>query len=455
MNQLAEVEQAGPQAIQLPSTVRGSIGQAGDVDEFRFPAKAGQAWVFEVKAARDKLGSALDSKLEILDAAGKPVERLVLQAVRDSWFTFRGKDSDTSDDFRVNNWREMEVNEYLYCNGEVVKLWHYPRGPDSGFRVYPGVGNRRTWFDTSPLSHALGEPCYIVEPLPAGSQPLPNGLPLYHLYYENDDDASRRFGKDSKLTFTAPADGDYIVRLRDVRGAGGEKYHYELVMRPSAPDFSVIVEGKAPKVSPGSGKELTFRVVREDGFEGAVEINLENLPPGFSAGVPVTIEAGQERALAALHAASDAPAVTGDLARKVRVVAQATIGGKTVRKDAGDLGAITLGPAPKVLPHLASGTSVLTIHPGETIFTTVSVERTGFDGQVDFGKDDSGRNLPHGVYVDNIGLNGLMIPAGAKEQRFAITAAKWVQPTERWFHLTTNADGGHSTQPIRVRVEKE
>jgi hypothetical protein len=445
-----------PQQVELPVTIQGAIGQTGDADEFQFDAKAGQTWVFEVLAARDKRSSALDSKLEVFDGDGKPVEMLVLQAVRDSWLTFRGKDSNTSDDFRVNNWREMELNEYLYCNGEVVKLWHYPRGPDSGFRVYPGLGNRQTWFDTSPLSHALGEPCYIVEPLPAGSHPVPNGLPIYRLYYENDDDASRRFGKDSKLSFTAPADGTYRVRIRDVRGLGGPQHGYDLVMRPSAPDFTIAVDGKDAKISPGSGKELTFRIIREDGFEGPVEVNIENLPPGMTAALPVTIEAGQERALVALHAAPDAPTVTEDMARKVRIVAQARIGENLVTKQAGDLGKIALGAAPKViariLPADPAGGSVVTIHPGETILVGVSLERAGFDGQVEFGKDDAGRNLPHGVYVDNVGLNGLMIPAGGKEQRFAITAAKWVQPTERWFHLQTTADGGHATAPVRLQV---
>ena len=98
----------------------------------------GEALTLEVNAARSK--SKLDSRLEILHAAGQPVEQVVLQATRDSWFTFRGKDSDTSDDFRLHNWAEMELNEYLYANGEVVKLWLYPRGPDSGFKVYPGSG---------------------------------------------------------------------------------------------------------------------------------------------------------------------------------------------------------------------------------------------------------------------------------------------------------------------------
>ena len=82
---------------------------------------------------------------------GNRVPRVLLQAVRNSYFTFRGKDDIATDDFRVFNWEEMRLNEYLYANGEVVKLWLYPRGPDSGFVVYPGEGSagatstRRRW----------------------------------------------------------------------------------------------------------------------------------------------------------------------------------------------------------------------------------------------------------------------------------------------------------------------
>ena len=101
----------------------------------------------------------------------------------------------TLTDFRLHGWQDMELNEYLYANGEVVKLWMYPRGPDSGFLVYPGVGgNRYTYFGTTAITHALNEPCYIVEPHPPGTKLIPNGLPQYTLYYENDDDGWRKLG---------------------------------------------------------------------------------------------------------------------------------------------------------------------------------------------------------------------------------------------------------------------
>ena len=48
-----------------------------------------------------------------------------------------------------------------------------------------------------------------------------NGLPVLTLYFENDDDAQRKLGKDSRLTFVAPADGTYFIRITDVRGFSG------------------------------------------------------------------------------------------------------------------------------------------------------------------------------------------------------------------------------------------
>ncbi len=45
------------------------------------------------------------------------------------------------------------------------------------------------------------------------------------------------------------------------------------------------------------------------------------------------------------------------------------------------------------------------VRAGTTTSAILKVERNGVEGGVAFGKEDSGRNLPHGAFVDNIGLN--------------------------------------------------
>ena len=230
---------------QLPAQVAGTIAGKTparvDADLYRFTAKAGEQWVLEVNAARSS--SKLDSFVEVLDSHGARVPRVLLQAVRDSYFTFRGKDDTESGDFRVFNWQEMKLDEYLYSNGEVVKLWIYPRGPDSGFGTYPGQGSRWGYFDTTPLAHALGEPCYIVEPHPPGTVFVPNGLPTFLLNYVNDDDSHRELGKDSRLFFTAPADGEYLIKIKDVRGLQGPDFKYTLTVRHRLPGYKVTLHG--------------------------------------------------------------------------------------------------------------------------------------------------------------------------------------------------------------------
>ena len=454
---------AAAQAVSLPIEIKGAVAHAGDRDVFRFRARAGEELTLAINAGR--VGSKLDSRVEVLFADGRPVEQIVLQAVRDSWFTFRGKDSETADDFRLHNWAEMELNEYLYANGEVVRLWLYPRGPDSGFKVYPGAGKRQTAFGTTALTHALNAPCYIVTPHPAGSQPVPNGLPVFRLNYENDDDPSRRWGVDSQLLFTAPKDGEYLARVTDVRGFGGEtNFQYSLTIRERRPDFSVVVEGLGSKVSPGSGKELKFTATRMEGFEGPIRIDIANLPAGFTASTPIEIEAGQEVAVATLHAALDAIAPDETADQAVKVMTTARVGGREVIHEIGSLGDLQLGEAPKVTVAILPGNdpSVVqetpgqplefSIRPGQTITAKVRAERKDFTGRIELGNEDSGRNLPHGVYVDNIGLNGLLIVEGQTEREFFITAAPVVQPGTRRFHLRTTADGNQASLPVILRV---
>lgn len=468
-DQEANDEAARAQPVATSAVITGTIGRPGDADCFRFPARQGETVVIEVNAARSK--SKLDSKLEVLDAAGQPVERVVLQAVSDSWFTFRGKDSVQSNDFRLHNWEEMELDEYIYAGGEVVRLWLYPRGPDSGFMVYPGEGTRHTFFGTSAITHALGEPAWVVKPLAPGAEAEANGLPVFRLFYENDDESTARLGRDSLIAFTPPADSDYIVRLSDVRGFGAagdpQAYRYTLTLRPPEPGFTIAVEGNPPKLGPEGCRELTFRVDRIDGFAGPIRIEVDGLPPGFTFHGPIEIEAGQRRARGVISAAIDANDPDEAAEQKVRLRAVAEIGRTEIVKDLGTLGEITLGEPPKFTASIvpAATSSVLerpdeplefTIRPGETITAKVQVDRRDFQGRIAFGSDAAAdRNLPHGVFVDNLGLSGLLVVEGESEREFFLTAAPKTPPGRRLIHLWSADGGGQATLPVWLNVVAE
>jgi len=453
-NEVAEAEgndtAAEAQQVSLPVRVTGTIHQSDEIDRdcFQFQAVAGQTLVLEITAASNK--SPLDSVVEVLDGSGDPVLRTQLQAVRDSWFTFRGKNSNTSDDFRVFYWQEMELDNFLYSDGEVVKLWHYPRGPDSGFQVYPGFGSRHTWFGTTPTAHAMLAPCYVVVPRAPSEAITPNGLPVFPVYYRNDDDPRRQRGSDSRLFFTAPADGIWTARVSDAREFQGADYKYQLDIRTPNPDYSVSFNQKKIELALGTGQEIEFAADRIDGFTGPVTIEAHSLPPGFAVSRPVVIQQDQFKAQAALFAESDATQPTPEQVKAIRFVASADIDGSRVEYTLAGLEELTLKEAPKIEIHIDGESGIRTtlaeplqlqMKPGETIRAFVRVERSGEDGIVSFGKADAGRNLPHGVFVDNIGLSGLLLPAGTNEREFFIKASPIVPPGHHQFFLKSNIDG--------------
>lgn len=473
--------------------VDGAANRGEDIDLWRFSARKGETFIVETAAAREQ--SPCDTKLEVLDGKGRPVPRLVLQAVRDTAVTFRGADANATG-FRITNWEEMELNQYLYVGGEVCRLFQFPRGPDSDFFFYASNGRRRAYFDTTATAHYLDEPAYIVRPLAIGSQPVPTGLPVFPLNYVNDDSGDRKLGADSRLTFTAPADGEYLVRVSDTRSFGGEKFAYRLTVRHPRPDFSISFGDRNPTVAAGSGKRFVVRAERIDGFEGEIRVDIAGTPPGFFVSTPVVIAAGHDEAWGVIHAAPDAPQPTKENAATTKATATATIGGRAITKTVDALGEIKLAGKPKLLVRLELDDTQFTsaespddengpstspprapdpdanaanaaavadddranrgafpavlIAPGTTVTARLVIERNGFDGDLKFDVD----NLPHGVIVDNIGLSGIFIPAGKSERQLFLSARDWVEEQTREFHAVALAEGNQASLPLRLIVRR-
>src|SRR5205823_5105290 len=153
-----------------------------------------------------------------------------------------------------------------------------------------------------------------------------------------NDDGGPGYGKDSMLTFVAPADGTYRVRVRDANGAGGPGYAYRVTVRPPRPDFLVSFSPTAPVVSKGGAAPISVTVTRRDGYEGPIAVRLENLPPGFAA-PPTFIESGQTTTAFALTATTNAGS-PDTKAPPMKLTATAMIAGHEARREAA-------GSAPK------------------------------------------------------------------------------------------------------------
>lgn len=454
---------ASATSLATRGSVNARINVPWDVDLFRFEAQAGEALVIETEAARR--GSAVDTRIEVLHPDGRPVERLKLLAVRNTAINFRAIDSINSG-MRLDNYEEMELTEYLYMNGDVMRLFRMPQGPDSDMMMFLSAGKRRAYFDTTAVGHALDEQGFIVEPHPLEAKLPANGLPVFTLHYENDDDGERRLGTDSKVHFTAPTNGTYLVRITDTHGHGGPTFAYRLAVRAAAPDFKVRVTGIGAAISPNSGQSFTVTAERQDGFDGEIRVDLSGLPQGFTASTPILIQAGHDEAKGNIFATGDAKNPEGKQAMSMKGTASAQINGRAVTRELEELGHIRLGSEPKLYvglePDLTRAMKEfdpallperpleLTIAPGQTVPALLRLKRNGHEDLVTFFAE----NLPHGVIVADIGLNGVLIPKGENERQIFFNAARWVPEQDRFFYMIEQQAGRQTSRPVLLKVRK-
>jgi len=128
------------------------------------------------------------------------------------------------------------------------------------------------------------------------------------------------FTKDATLDFQAPADGDYVLSVRDLNRRGGPRFAYHLSAAPSGPDFEVHGEYYYGMLA-ATGHAIWFvKLKRLNGFNGPVEMRVQGLPQGVSF-TPVTIPSGMNHCGLIFTAAADAKIN----AALVRVTGHATV----------------------------------------------------------------------------------------------------------------------------------
>jgi hypothetical protein len=435
---------AGTEANVLPvsGTGNGVLTQPGATQTWTFRARKGQRLLVEVNARR--LGSPLDSVIEILDGKGRPLPLATLRCLAKTYVTFRDHDSN-SPGIRIETWSELAVNDYLLVGQELLHIFALPRNPDDDCQFFSDQGRRRAYLGTSPVHHPNGQPMYKVSIHPPGTTFPPNGLPVVTLYHRNDD-GGPGFGKDSRLVFDPPADGDYQVRIGDARGQGGSLYAYRLTVRPPRPDFAVRFNPTAPSVGKGAAAAVGVTAERIDGFDDAIELQLDNLPPGFSAPA-TTIPAGENSTSFALYAEPTATVPPG--APALKLTARALVGGKTLVREAA-------GGVPKLAEpgDIVTTTvqSAVTIEPGGETPVTVKVERrNGFKGRIPLEV----RGLPHGVRVLDVGLNGILVTEQETTRTFVLYAEPWVKPMRHPFVVLARREGKgteHAAKSVLLEV---
>lgn len=276
-------------------------------------------------------------------------------------------------------------------------------------------------------------------------------MPLFQFYFRNDD-GGRGYGKDSRVAFTAPADGTYYARVADVRNQGGGDFAYRFTLREPVPDFLISASPINPNIPEGSKIPVEVIVLRQEGFEGPVEVEFDGLPEQLVATKGVI--PAREKSVTLLLSLKSGASLAEKWVR-YRIVGKAQLGNEIVQRVAngGDLlKVITVMPRADIKVSVKQ--DKIHISPKGEAQVTLAVERfNGFKGRVLFRLQD----LPYGVRPIDVGLNGVMIAENETERTFTLECRPFVQPEVRTIYAVGIVEAlvptEHSSEPVLLQVE--
>ncbi len=216
--------------------------------------------------------------------------------------------------------------------------------------------------------------------------------------------------KDSRLEWTAPADGDYEVRIRDANLFGSADHVYHLSAKPQQPDFTLIVDDDRLPMGPGESATAVVTVDRRNGFTGAVKLFARGLPNGVTvmeSFIPPHLDQGNIVLTASPNAKPDARAisiggVSGGLERIARPHApMGSVNGKTLLPVNSVVAAVTDGA--DIIVEATPKT--ITLRPGESVTIDVNVTRNQYTGPLDLNViswilTQEFSKLPKGIVFD-------------------------------------------------------
>jgi len=108
------------------------------------------------------------------------------------------------------------------------------------------------------------------------------------------------------IVFAPPADGDYVLRVRDLNSKGGPTAVYYVEANWARPDFALRCDPDKAMIAPGGATAWFVHVTRDNGFTGPVKVEVKGLPKGVSVN-ELTIPESMTQGLLVVSAAADAP----------------------------------------------------------------------------------------------------------------------------------------------------
>lgn len=271
---------------------------------------------------------------------------------------------------------------------------------------------------------------------------------------ESDDvQIHRILYSDSILdTWFAPADGKYVVEIRDLHLRGGEGFGYALQVDRMEPHFVLHTDLDKVLVPAGVGGQVFVKTVRKNGFNGAIQLGVEGLPKGVRAECGKILADGQDGCICfyaepGMKPATFAAKITGtgihkaDDGKETKVAAVAQPWQETYMPGGGrshypvDMFAVSVCDPLDVLKVTVEPRDIV-LKPGESKKIEITIERApGFDKNLTLDliyrhlASPFGNSLPAGVTIDDKQSKTLLT---AKELKghIMLTAAKDAKPVE-------------------------
>ncbi|HVA46577.1 MAG TPA: hypothetical protein VNH11_09405 [Pirellulales bacterium] len=302
---------------------------------------------------------------------------------------------------------------------------------------------------------------------------------------ENDDLNTGRFTHADSLleNWTAPADGKYVVEVRDLHLRGGPQFVYFLSATRSGPFFVLDTDTDKTLLAPGTSAAIFVRAYRKNGFTGEVQLGVEGLPPGVTASCGRILEAGKDGCIV-LQAAADAARgaanikITGTASlasadpaqppRQLVAVAQPL---QEIYMPGGgrhhypvDMHTVSVGDVMD-LKSVKISTNTVNLKPGGSQKIDVTIERReGFKGNVTLDVlyqhlgSIYGDSLPPGVKIDDKQSQTLL--SGEQSQgHITLVAAADAKPVEsQQFAIMANVSINfvmkytYASEPLKVTI---
>lgn len=375
-------EHATATDLPPPLALNGVISQKGEEDWFRCPATKGVALDVNVYARR--LGSPLDSVLEVFDAQGRSLAANDDAAGADSELKFTPPET-TNYFVRVRDTLGQGGPDYVYrievtpvTPDLAVKIPEVARN-DTQSRQFIAVprGNRFATLISARRANFGGELVFGAEGLPPGvtlhADRMAANIDAMPLVFDAAPDAPIG-GKLLDLTATwtngtSQVVGKFHQDIELVEGPNNSAYYGTsvdklcvAVTRP-APFKLVIVDPKVPLVQAGSMR-LEIAAEREHGFDEPIEVRMVWNPPDVSSQPEATIPKGATNVFYQLNAGGGAEVRSW----KIAVLGHATVAGGELYVSS------QLASLEVAAPFLTGKIETLWVNPGKPGKLTVNLQ---------------------------------------------------------------------------------